>query len=115
MIEVRLANSNDELILKNFELEIDEIIGNFCFLYIDDSVSKGYSLIKINGIKANISKFQLDEDDSKKLFFLKSIGMNLKDFGVEEFYDNNGLVSSFFNNNGKINFSVLFRRFCNDL
>lgn len=115
MIEVRLANSNDELILKNFELEIDEIIGSFCFLYLDDSVSKGYSLIEIDGIKANVSKFQLDEDNSKKLFFLKSIGMNLKDFGVEELYDNNGLVKSFFDNNGKINFSVLFRGFCNDL
>ena len=115
MIEVRLANNKDEKILQKFNLKMEEIMGNFCFLYIDDSVSKGYSLIKINGIKANISKFQLDEDDSKKLFFLKSIGMNLKDFGVEEFYDNNGLVSSFFNNNGKINFSVLFRGFCNDL
>ena len=41
--------------------------------------------------------------------------MNLRDFGIEEFYDNNGLVKSFFENQGEIDFNLLFRGSCNDL
>lgn len=115
MIEVRLANNKDEKILKKFNLKMEEIVGNFCFLYIDDLKPKGYSLIRTEGTKANIADFQLKEDDSSKLFFLKSIGMNLRDFGIEEFYDNKGLVKSFFENQGKIDFNLLFRGSCNDL
>lgn len=115
MIEVRLANNKDEKILKKFNLKMEEIVGNFCFLYIDDLKPKGYSLIRTEGTKANIADFQLKEDDSNKLFFLKSIGMNLRDFGIEEFYDNKGLVKSFFSNQGRIDFNLLFRGNCNDL
>lgn len=115
MIEVRLANNKDEKILKKFNLKMEEILGNFCFLYIDDLKPKGYSLIGTEGIRANIAEFQLEEDDSSKLFFLKSIGMNLRDFGIEEFYDNKGLVKSFFTNKGKIDFNLLFKGSCNDL
>ena len=115
MIEVRLANNKDEKILKKFNLKMEEIVGNFCFLYIDDLKPKGYSLIRTEGTRANISDFQLEENDSSKLFFLKSIGMNLRDFGIEEFYDNKGLVKSFFSNQGRIDFNLLFRRNCNDL
>ncbi|UEB33247.1 hypothetical protein [Finegoldia magna] len=115
MIEVRLANNKDEEILKNFNLKIEEIVGDFCFIYIDDLKPKGYSLIRTEGKRANIADFQLQEENSNKLFFLKSIGMNLRDFGIEEFYDNNGLVKSFFENQGKINFNLLFRGSCNDL
>ena len=115
MIEVRLANNKDEKILKKFNLKMEEIVGNFCFLYIDDLKPKGYSLIRTEGTRANISDFQLEEDDSSKLFFLKSIGMNLRDFGIEEFYDNKGLVKSFFTNQGKIDFNLLFKGSCNDL
>ena len=115
MIEVRLANNKDEKILKKFNLNTEEIVGNFCFLYIDDLKPKGYSLIRTEGTIANIADFQLQEENSNKLFFLKSIGMNLRDFGIEEFYDNNGLVKSFFENQGKIDFNLLFRGSCNDL
>lgn len=115
MIEVRLANNKDEEILKKFNLKMEEIVGNFCFLYIDDLKPKGYSLIMTEGTRANISDFQLEENDSSKLFFLKSIGMNLRDFGIEEFYDNKGLVKSFFSNQGRIDFNLLFRGNCNDL
>ncbi|MBS5941770.1 MAG: hypothetical protein KIB07_00390 [Finegoldia magna] len=115
MIEVRLANNKDEEILKKINLKMEEIVGNFCFLYIDDLKPKGYSLIRTEGTRANISDFQLQEENSNKLFFLKSIGMNLRDFGIEEFYDNNGLVKSFFENQGKIDFNLLFRGSCNDL
>lgn len=115
MIEVRLANNKDEKILKKFNLKMEEIVGNFCFLYIDDLKPKGYSLIRTEGTKANIADFQLKEDDSSKLFFLKSIGMNLRDFGIEEFYDNKGLVKSFFTNQGKIDFNLLFKGSCNGL
>lgn len=41
MIEVRLANNKDEKILKKFNLKMEEILGNFCFLYIDDLKTKG--------------------------------------------------------------------------
>ncbi|MDU2220508.1 hypothetical protein [Finegoldia magna] len=115
MIEVRLANNKDEEILKKINLKMEEIVGNFCFLYIDDLKPKGYSLIRTEGTRANISDFQLEENDSSKLFFLKSIGMNLRDFGIEEFYDNKGLVKSFFSNQGRIDFNLLFRGNCNDL
>ena len=115
MIEVRLANNKDEKILKKFNLNMEEMVGNFCFLYIDDFKPKGYSLIRTEGTIANIADFQLEEDDSSKLFFLKSIGMNLRDFGIEEFYDNNSLVKSFFSNQGKIDFNLLFKGSCNDL
>lgn len=115
MIEVRLANNKDEKILQKFNLKMEEIMGNFCFLYIDDLKPKGYSLIRTEGKKANISDFKLEDDDSSKLFFLKSIGMNLRDFGIEEFYDNKGLVKSFFTNQGNIDFNLLFKGSCNDL
>lgn len=115
MIEVRRANNKDEEILKKINLKMEEIVGNFCFLYIDDLKPKGYSLIRTEGTRANISDFQLEENDSSKLFFLKSIGMNLRDFGIEEFYDNKGLVKSFFSNQGRIDFNLLFRGNCNDL
>ena len=115
MIEVRLANNKDEKILQKFNLKMEEIMGNFCFLYIDDLKPKGYSLIRAEGKKANISDFKLEDDDSSKLFFLKSIGMNLRDFGIEEFYDNKGLVKSFFTNQGNIDFNLLFKGSCNDL
>ena len=115
MIEVRLANNKDEEILKKINLKMEEIVGNFCFLYIDDLKPKGYSMIRTEGTRANISDFQLEANDSSKLFFLKSIGMNLRDFGIEEFYDNNGLVKSFFENQGEIDFNLLFRGSCNDL
>ena len=49
MIEVRLANNKDEEILKNFNLKIEEIVGDFCFIYIDDLKPKGYSLIRTRG------------------------------------------------------------------
>ncbi|MDU4277190.1 MAG: hypothetical protein E7I46_00610 [Finegoldia magna] len=115
MIEVRLANNKDEKILQKFNLKMEEIMGNFCFLYIDDLKPKGYSLIRTEGKEANISDFKLEDDDSSKLFFLKSIGMNLRDFGIEEFYDNKGLVKSFFTNQGNIDFNLLFKGSCNDL
>lgn len=115
MIEVRLANNKDEKILKKFNLKMEEIMGNFCFLYIDDLKPKGYSLIMTEGTRANIADFQLQEENSNKLFFLKSIGMNLRDFGIEEFYDNKGLVKSFFTNQGKIDFNLLFKGSCNGL
>ena len=115
MIEVRLANNKDEKILKKFKLKIEEIVGDFFFIYIDDLKPKGYSLIRTEGTKANIADFQLKEDDSSKLFFLKIIGMNLRDFGIEEFYDNKGLVKSFFTNQGKIDFNLLFKGSCNGL
>ncbi len=115
MIEVRLANNKDEKILQKFNLKMEEIMGNFFFLYIDDLKPKGYSLIRTEGKEANISDFKLEDDDSSKLFFLKSIGMNLRDFGIEEFYDNKGLVKSFFTNQGNIDFNLLFKGSCNDL
>lgn len=115
MIEVRLANNEDGELLNKLNLKIEEVIGNFCFLYIDNLKPKGYCIIKTKNTKANIEKFYLNEDNSKKLFFLKSIGMNLRDFGIDEFYDEKGLVKSFFDNDGEINFAILFRGFCDDL
>lgn len=115
MIEVRLANNEDEELLNKLNLKIEEIFGNFCFLYIDDLKPNGYCIIKTNDTKANVEDFYLNKDDSKKLFFLKSIGMNLRDFGIDEFFDEKGLAKSFFDNDGEIDFDILFRGFCDDL
>lgn len=115
MIEVRIANNNDVDSLVSLGLKKEDISDKFCFLFLNEKKINGYAIIKTEKEKSFIEQFNLQENKKVKLFFLKSIGFNLIEFGIEEIYDKNMLVNSFFSNNGKIDLNLLFKGHCNDL